>query len=352
MPRRHESPARCHRVRQGRLWRRGCDFIWAELTAQPHHQGLSQWHGQATRITHKICLQPPCHGFTQKNPKPHFRNCSLPQNGVMEKLLSLWCCFKIQTAGAASQHSSRRGCLLQGRLDLGKPISPPIPPSCPPPSPGFGSAPCAQGCPSSDVFGQPRHQPSWGWAGGFGARARRKLSPKQLWSLHKTLAAATGMELLQRMQRKDMGAGSQGRVSCPSWPPVSGDMGKPEERGRTGLVLPPSLWALHPKGLIQLCVLQGASLHLTGALTWLKQLVCSHPLSSASPFLAPPARRGVSKGSLAQDCGPHTRSSQLARTNASSCPCPRERLTPSGVSFQPRLLMSPREGCWPQLPKG
>lgn len=195
----------------------------------------------------------------------------------MEKPLSLWHClslsFKIQTAGAART----RGCLLQGRLDLGKPFSAPIPPLCPPPYSGFGSAPCAQGRPSS--VGSPAA--SCLRAGRSGVGARQKLSPRRLWSLRK--------ELLQGMQRKEMGAGSPGRVLCPSRPPASGDMGQPE-------------------GLIQLRVLQGASLHLTGALTWLKQLVCPHSPSSASPFRSPPARRAVSKSSLVQGCGPPTRS--------------------------------------------
>lgn len=102
-----------------------------------------------------------------------------------------------------------------------------------------------------------------------------------------------------------MRASSPGKVLCPSQPPVSSDMGQSEERGRTRLVLDPSLWALHPKGLIQLCVLPGASLHLTGALIWLKQLMNSHPCFSDSPF-SPPARRGASKGSLAQGCGSPT----------------------------------------------
>lgn len=61
---------------------------------------------------------------------------------------------------------------------------------------------------------------------------------------------------------------------------------------RRGLVLPPSLWTLHPKGLIPR-VLQGASLHLTGGFDLAKTLACPHPPSSSSPSLAPPARRGA-----------------------------------------------------------
>lgn len=69
-PERRESPARYHWAQQGGLQWRGCDFIWAERAARPHHQGLSQRHRQATGIARKICLQPPRYGFTRKKTKP------------------------------------------------------------------------------------------------------------------------------------------------------------------------------------------------------------------------------------------------------------------------------------------
>lgn len=88
-PEQRESPARCHRAQRGGLQWRGCDFIWAERAVRPHHQGLSQRHRQATGIAHKICLQPPRHGFTRKktnqNKTKTLCKCSLPQNAAVEK---------------------------------------------------------------------------------------------------------------------------------------------------------------------------------------------------------------------------------------------------------------------------
>lgn len=78
-PRWCESLEQRCRAWQGGLQQRGCDFIWAELTAQPHRRGLSQRHRQATRITHKICLQPPCHGFTPKKPQTIFAIAHCPK---------------------------------------------------------------------------------------------------------------------------------------------------------------------------------------------------------------------------------------------------------------------------------
>jgi len=253
----------------GRAAGRGCDFIWAESTAQPHHQRLSQRHRQATRITHKICLQPPCRGFTPPRNNPTFTIAHCPK---MLWWRDLCPCGTVRAsvlkhkqpvppAGTAAEDGA---CCQAGWI-----WENPLVPLFLPRAPTMPRIWLSLLCP--------------GLAQQHG-----------VWTALPTIPLGDGQAGLELVPGRSQAQAPLEPGCCRGRGAAAGDAeegvggpaawaGSHAPHGPQGLVIQDnrrrgagwglschSLWALHPKGLIQLHDLQRASLHLTGALTWLK----------------------------------------------------------------------------------